>query len=147
MRSLLWETYSEFMTAKNEMNDQSFLLRWNLIWKGARAVTKRRGASTKCAAGKAGAKENNSANIISFMPCNQSFNQSLYAPLTRPPLVCRPAVYFMRKVDMKRRPILQGILSAGGVVQLALLLCTAPTHAQSGLVPGMQDPGGGNGRC
>src|SRR5579862_9059126 len=79
-------------------------------------------------------------DINSFMPGNQSFNQSLYAPLTRPPLVCRPAVYFTRKVYMRRRPILRGILSAGGVVQLALLLCTAPLRAQSDLVPGMQDP-------
>ena len=46
---------------------------------------------------------------------------------------------------MKRRPILRGILSAGGVVQLALLLCTAPLHAQSGLVPGMEDPVSGHG--
>jgi len=84
-------------------------------------------------------------DINSFMPGNQSFNQSLYAPLTRPPLVCRPAVYFTRKVYMRRRPILRGILSAGGVVQLALLLCTAPLRAQSDLVPGMQDPVGGHG--
>ena len=46
---------------------------------------------------------------------------------------------------MKRRPILRGILSAGGVVQLALFLCTAPLHAQSGLVPGMEDPVSGHG--
>ena len=46
---------------------------------------------------------------------------------------------------MRRRPILRGILSAGGVVQLALLLCTAPLRAQSDLVPGMQDPVGGHG--
>jgi hypothetical protein len=46
---------------------------------------------------------------------------------------------------MKRRPILRGILSAGGVVQLALLLCGTPAHAQSGLVPGMEDPMGGQG--
>ena len=70
-------------------------------------------------------------NINSFMSGNQSFNQSLYAPLTRAPLVCTPAVYFMRKVYMKRRPILRGILSAGVVVQLALLLCSVPLHAQS----------------
>src|SRR5580692_6865771 len=79
------------------------------------------------------------------MSGNQSFNQSLYAPLTRAPLACRPAVYFKRKVYMKRRPILRGILSAGVVVQLALLLCTAPLHAQSGLVPGMEDPVSGHG--
>ena len=84
-------------------------------------------------------------HINSFMPGNQSFNQSLYAPLTRAPLVCTAAVYFMRKVYMKRRPILRGILSAGGVVQLALLLSSPPLHAQSGLVPGMQDPVGGHG--
>jgi hypothetical protein len=46
---------------------------------------------------------------------------------------------------MKRRPILRGILSAGGVVQLALFLCTASLHAQSGVSPsgtppGMEDP-------
>jgi hypothetical protein len=46
---------------------------------------------------------------------------------------------------MKRRPILRGILSAGGVVQVALILCTAPLHAQSGLVPGMEDQVGGHG--
>src|ERR1700688_3245227 len=85
-------------------------------------------------------------DINSFMSGNQSFNQSLYAPLTRNPLVCRPAVNFMRKVYMKRRPILRGILSAGVVVQLAMLLWTVPLHAQSGLVPGMEDPvGGGHG--
>jgi len=85
-------------------------------------------------------------DINSFMSGNQSFNQSLYAPFTRNPLVCRPAVNFMRKVYMKRRPILSGILSAGVIVQLAVLLCSAPLHAQSGLVPGMEDPvGGGHG--
>ena len=83
-------------------------------------------------------------DINSFMPGNQSFNQFLYAPLTRAPLVCRPAVNFMRKVDMKRRPILRGILSAGVIVQLALLLCSVPMHAQSGAPvsgtpPGMED--------
>jgi hypothetical protein len=80
-----------------------------------------------------------------FMPANQSFNQSLYAPLTRTSLVCRPAVYFMRKVCMNRRPILRGIVSAGVVVQLAVLLCSAPLRAQSGLVPGMGDPVSGHG--
>jgi hypothetical protein len=79
------------------------------------------------------------------MSANQSFNQSLYAPLTRTSLVCRPAVYFMRKVRMNRRPILRGMVSAGVVVQLAVLLCSASLHAQSGLVPGMQDPVGGHG--
>ena len=84
-------------------------------------------------------------DINSFMSGNQSMNQSLYAPLTRAPLVCRPAVYFKRKVYMNRRPILRGILSAGGMLQLALLLSSPPLHAQSGLVPGMQDPVGGHG--
>jgi hypothetical protein len=102
-------------------------------------------AATKIAAAICGAKGNCSTDINSFMSGNQSFNQSLYAPLTRAPLVCTSAVYFMRKVYMKRRPILRGIISAGGVVQLALLLCSAPAHGQSGLVPGMQDPVGGHG--
>jgi len=80
-----------------------------------------------------------------LMSANQSFNQSLYAPLTRTSLGCRPAVYFMRKVCMNRRPILRGIVSAGVAIQLALLLCSSPLHAQSGLVPGMEDPLGGHG--
>ncbi len=47
---------------------------------------------------------------------------------------------------MNLRPILRGLVSAGVVVQLAVLLCTAPLHAQSGLAPGMEDPvGGGHG--
>ena len=46
---------------------------------------------------------------------------------------------------MKRRPILRGILSAGVIVQLALLLWTVPLHAQTGLVPGMEDPVSGHG--
>src|ERR1700688_2469886 len=83
--------------------------------------------------------------INSFMSGNQSFNQSLYAPLTRAPLGCRSAVNFMRKVYMKRRPILRGISSAGVVVQLGLLLCSATLHAQTGLVPGMEDPVSGHG--
>jgi len=51
---------------------------------------------------KAGATEKFMSHIETFMPGNQSFNQSLYAPLMHLPLVCRPAVYFMRKVYMKR---------------------------------------------
>ncbi len=78
-----------------------------------RTFTKRRRGGTKCTAAHCGAKGNRSMDINSFMSGNQSFNQSLYAPLTRDPLVCRPAVNFMRKVYMKRRPILRGILSAG----------------------------------
>ncbi len=81
-----------------------------------------------------------------FMPANQSFNQSLYALLTRTSLACRPVVHFMRKVYMKRRPILRQILSAGVLTQLALLLCTANLHAQSGLVPGMTDEPGSPGQ-
>ncbi len=82
-------------------------------------------------------------HINSFMTGNQSFNQSLYAPLTPHTLVCSAAVYFMRKVDMKSRPILRRILSAGVLAQLALLLCAANLHAQTGLVPGMtNDPTG-----
>jgi hypothetical protein len=46
---------------------------------------------------------------------------------------------------MKRRPILRGISSAGVVVQLGLLLCSATLHAQTGLVPGMEDPVSGHG--
>src|SRR5579872_2320865 len=42
-------------------------------------------------------------HIDSLMPGNQSFNQPLYAPLTRLPLACRPAVHFKRKVYMNRR--------------------------------------------
>jgi hypothetical protein len=81
-----------------------------------------------------------------LMSANQSFNRSLYAPLTRTSLVCRPAVYFMRKVCMNRRPILRWVLSTGVAVQLSVLLCSVPLHAQSGLVPGMEDPvGGGHG--
>ena len=72
-------------------------------------------------------------DINSFMSGNQSFNQSLYAPLTRDPLVCRPAVYFMRKVYMNRRPILRWVVSAGVAVQLAMLLCSAPLRAQTGM--------------
>ena len=102
-------------------------------------------AATGCDTGESSMKGNWSPDINLFMSGNQSFNQSLYAPLTRAHLVCRPVVYFKRKVHMKRRPILRGILSAGVVVQLALLLCTAPLHAQSGLVPGMEDPVTGHG--
>jgi len=100
---------------------------------------------------KGGCTGTNGGKIFSFgykllMPANQSFNQSLYAPLTRASLVCRPAVYFMRKVCMNRRPILRWMLSTGMAVQLAVLLCTSTLHAQSGLVPGMEDPvGGGHG--
>jgi hypothetical protein len=81
-------------------------------------------------------------DINSFMSGNQSFNQSLYAPLTRPPLVCRPSVYFTRKVYMKRRPIVRGIISAGVSLQLALLLCCLPLHAQTGAPSGVVPPGG-----
>jgi putative OmpL-like beta-barrel porin-2/carboxypeptidase family protein len=46
---------------------------------------------------------------------------------------------------MNRRPIVRGIISAGVVVQFALLLCGPPLHAQSGapasdVPPGMEDP-------
>ena len=79
-----------------------------------------------------------------LMSGNQSFNQSLYAPLTRLPLACRPAVYFKRKVYMNRRPIVGGMISAGVMVQLALLLCTAPIHAQTATdaPPGMENGAG-----
>ncbi len=43
---------------------------------------------------------------------------------------------------MKRRPILRGILSAGVIVQLGVILCSPPLHAQQGLVPGMEDTPG-----
>src|ERR1700719_1221751 len=129
----------------DERDAEPAVLQRNSVWSRMQVFAKCRQAATKIAAAEYGAKGNCSTDINSFMPGNQSFNQSLYAPLTRAPLVCTAAVYFMRKVYMKRRPILRGILSAGGVVQLALLLCSAPAHGQSGLVPGMQDPVGGHG--
>src|SRR5580692_3623132 len=129
----------------DERDAEPPLLQRNSVRSRMQVFANCRQAATKIAAAEYGAKGNCSTDINSFMPGNQSFNQSLYAPLTRAPLVCTAAVYFMRKVYMKRRPILRGILSAGGVVQLALLLCSAPAHGQSGLVPGMQDPVGGHG--
>ena len=99
----------------------------------SRTLTKRRRGGMKCAAAQCGAKGNCSMDINSFMSGNQSFNQSLYAPLTRDPLVCRPAVYFMRKVYMNRRPILRWVVSTGVAVQLAMLLCSAPLRAQTGM--------------
>ena len=116
------------------MDTEPLLPHWISIRNGLWTVTKHRRAAKKCATSKTGAKGNCSMHINSFMSGNQSFNQSLYAPLTRAPLGCRPAVNFTRKVYMKRRPILRGILSAGVIVQLALLLWTVPLHAQSGLV-------------
>jgi hypothetical protein len=41
---------------------------------------------------------------------------------------------------MKRRPMLWGMLSAGGVVQLALILCSVPLHAQSPMDIANADP-------
>src|SRR5580704_1409343 len=129
----------------DERDAEPPLLQRNSVWSRMQVFAKCTQAATKIAAAICGAKGNCSTDINSFMSGNQSFNQSLYAPLTRAPLVCTSAVYFMRKVYMKRRPILRGIISAGGVVQLTVLLCSVPLHAQSGLVPGMQDPVGGHG--
>src|ERR1700693_2194923 len=133
------------MNVKNETGTEPRLPHWNSVRNRLRTLTKHRRAAMKCATAESGAKGKCSMHINSFMSGNQSFNQSLYAPLTRAPLGCRPAVNFTRKVYMKRRPILRGILSAGVIVQLALLLWTVPLHAQSGLVPGMEDPVGGHG--
>src|ERR1700732_5018966 len=113
----------------DERDAEPLLLQRNSVWSRMRVFAKCRQAATKIAAAEYGAKGNCPTDINLFMSGNQSFNQSLYAPLTRAPLVCRPAVYFKRKVDMKSRPILRGILSAGGVVQLALLFCSAPAQA------------------
>src|ERR1700686_4752604 len=109
------------MDAKNEMDTEPLLQHWISIRNRLWTLTKHRRAATKCATSESGAKGNCSMHINSFMSGNQSFNQSLYAPLTRAPLGCRSAVNFMRKVYMKRRPILRGISSAGVVVQLGLL--------------------------
>ncbi len=109
--------------------------------KRVRTFTKCRQDAAKCASVEIGAKGFISLDINLFMSGNQSFNQFLYAPLTRDPLGCRPAVYFTRKVYMKRRPILRWILSAGVAVQLALLWCSFPLHAQSGVSPSGTPPG------
>jgi hypothetical protein len=42
------------------------------------------------------AGRNEMAHIKVLMPGNQSFDQSLYAPLTRPPLTCPPEVHFLK---------------------------------------------------
>src|SRR5580700_9707803 len=133
------------MNVKDERDAEPLLPHRNSVWSRMGIFARGKRAAMKSATAKTGVKGNCSTDINLFMSGNQSFNQSLYAPLTRAPLACRPAVYFKRKVYMKRRPILRGILSAGGVVQLALFLCTAPLHAQSGLVPGMEDPVSGHG--
>jgi hypothetical protein len=65
-----------------------------------------------------------------LMSGNQRFDQALYAPLMPLSLVCMPAVQSLRKVDMKRRPIVRGILSAGVAIPLALLFCSVPSRAQ-----------------
>ena len=72
----------------------------------------------------------------------KAFDRLLYAPLTLLLITCRlRSVQFKRKVDMKRRPMLWGMLSAGGVVQLALILCSVPfAVAQSGLDIANADP-------
>ena len=91
------------------------------------------------------AKQIFTSHIETLMSGNQSFNHSLYAPLTHLPLVCTPAVHFKRKVYMNQRPIVRRIISAGVIVPMALLLCSVSLHAQSGLVPGMEDPMTGGG--
>ena len=131
------------MNVEHELESKPLPSTRNSAWNRLTVSIKRKRGGTKCATAESGAKGNFLLDINLFMSGNQSFNQSLYAPLTRAPLVCRPAVYFKRKVYMKRRPILRWILSAGVMVQLAVLLCSAPLHAQSGLVPGMEDPAGG----
>src|ERR1700683_1210385 len=124
------------MNGKNETIAQRLFPHRNLPSGTARTCTKRKQAWTKSTAAIFGTAKNISMDINSFMPGNQSFNRSLYAPLPPVPLVCTPAVYFKRKVYMKRRPILRRILSAGVAVHLALLLFCATLHAQStGLVP------------
>src|SRR6202051_1209503 len=74
-----------------------------------------------------------------LMSANQIFNQFLYAPLTRASLVCRPALYFTRKVCMNRRLVLRRVVSAGALFQMSVLLCSAPLRAQSGAPPGMDE--------
>src|SRR5580704_7809720 len=81
-------------------------------------VTEHKQSATNYGSMKHGVKGTFSMNIKSFMSGNQSFNQCLYAPLTRKPLVCTPAVQSPRKVYMKQGPILRKILSAGVVVQV-----------------------------
>jgi hypothetical protein len=39
---------------------------------------------------------NDVLHIKALMPGNQSFDQSLYAPLTRAPLTCRAQVHFLK---------------------------------------------------
>jgi hypothetical protein len=88
-------------------------------------------AAAKSAAEGARTKQILTLHIKTLMPGNQSFNPMLYALLTHVPLVSRPAVYFKRKVYMNRRPIVRGILSAGVIFQLVLILSAAPVRAQS----------------
>src|ERR1700693_3859618 len=101
------------MNVTDEMGTQPVLPQLNSMCERLRNFTKRRRAAMKNSAAESCARGDWSMDINSFMSGNQSFNQSLYAPLTRAPLVCRPAVYFKRKVYMNRRPMLRGILSAG----------------------------------
>jgi hypothetical protein len=75
------------------------------------------------------------------MSVNQSFNQSLYAPLTRLLLLCRPEIHFLRTVSMKRKLICKQILMSGMVLSAMTILLGVPSYAQQG--SGMAPPGMG----
>src|SRR3984893_9295989 len=79
------------------------------------------------------------------MSVNQSFNQSLYAPLTHITLLCSPEVHFLRMVSMKRNRVCKQILMAGVVLSAMTILLGVPSYAQqaSGMAPpGMEENDG-----
>jgi hypothetical protein len=69
---------------------------WNPSKKLFRNLTKCKQAATKHAAVLTATVSGFSMHINSFMSGNQSFNQFLYAPLTRVPLRCSPEVNFIK---------------------------------------------------
>src|ERR1700730_12561239 len=79
------------------------------------------------------------------MSVNQSFNQSLYAPLTHTTLLCSPEVHFLRMVFMKRNRVCTQRLMAGVVLSALTILLGVPSYAQqtSGMAPpGMEENDG-----
>ena len=79
-----------------------------------------------------------------LMSVNQSFNQCLYAPLTRTTLICSAEVHFLRMVSMKRDLVCKHILMAGVVLPALTFLLggTALAQRTSDSPPGMDERSG-----